>query len=179
MIYIVTVYISRAWRFARGHATCGWGTSCWDPNLPLGGASWPLPLCDIDINKRASTARTVWIVFHFCIDHDLSLTNERRAQISLSDFTHLFGYFLSTFSSCSADIFIYIRTFMDLYKNSENTRTFRGRSWAFSASSSSVWRTDGPFIIIGFWADLASLCIFLRLLWIHALFYRCDIPGSL
>ena len=84
---------SRAWHFARGHATCGWGTSCWDPNIPLGGASWPLPLCDIDINKRASTARTVWIVFHFCIDDRHSLSSERRAQISLSNFTHLFGLF--------------------------------------------------------------------------------------
>ena len=88
---------SRAWRFARGHATCGWGTSCWDPNIPPGGASWPLPLCDIDINKRASIARTVWIVFYFFIDHSHFLSSERRAQISLSNFTHLFGLFLLDF----------------------------------------------------------------------------------
>ena len=36
-----------------------------------------------------------------------------------------------------------------LYKDSGNTRTFRGRSWAFSSSSSSVWQTDRPLIIIG------------------------------
>ena len=49
---------------------------------------------------------------------------ERR---SLSDFYAFIWIFLSTFSSCSADIFGYIRTIYEHYKNSGNTRTFRGR----------------------------------------------------
>ena len=38
-----------------------------------------------------------WIIFHFCMDDRHSLTSERRAQISLSDFMHLFGSFLVDF----------------------------------------------------------------------------------
>ena len=55
------------------------------------------------------------IVFTFVLIDRHSLSSERRAQISLSDFTHFFGYFFSTFSSCSADIFIYIRTLRYLF----------------------------------------------------------------
>ena len=100
---------SRAWRFARGHATCGWGTSCWDPNIPLGGAFWPLPLCDIDIDKRASTARTVWIVFTFVLIDRHSWSSERRAQISLR--------FLRIYLDIFVDFLQLLSGHFRLYKN--------------------------------------------------------------